>query len=217
MKRLLIVEDDKNLNRGLSLALEDKFQISSAFLLEEARELWKNSQMILLDMNLPDGDGLEFIEEIRQTSDIPILVLSAKDMEMDVVTAIQTGADDYITKPFSFGILQAKLERMGRKISRIDLGTYRFLDYIFDFVKRDFRQGYNQIHLTTTEEKILYYLIQAKGTTVSREILLEKIWDLQGDFVDPNTLSVNVNRLRSKLGDPSPIETVYGVGYRWKY
>lgn len=216
MKKLLIVEDDKNLNYGLAMAFEENFHVISTFLLEEARQSYPYSDLVFLDLNLPDGDGLDFIREIRRKSQVPILVLSARDMELDIVLGIEAGADDYITKPFSLAILKAKVGRIMDRVS-VDKGhTYCKEGFSFDFQRSFYEYKGQEIKLTWTEEKILSLLIRAKGRVVSRQVLLEEVWYGEGDFIDKNTLSVNVNRLRSKLGQVDPIETIYGVGYRWK-
>lgn len=217
MKSILIVEDDKNLNKGLMLALKDNYRTFTADSIQGALEHVSKSDLIILDMNLPDGDGLDLIEQVRKHNDLPIIVLSARNMEMDIVTAIQMGADDYITKPFSLGILLAKIERI---LERTDLkrnNQFTFGEMKFDFNRGEYTVKAERIHLTITEEKILYYLIQARGDIVTREMLLDKIWSTNESFIDENTLSVNVNRLRKKLEPENPIETVYGVGYKWKY
>ncbi|MBL7575624.1 DNA-binding response regulator, OmpR family, contains REC and winged-helix (wHTH) domain [Peptoniphilus asaccharolyticus DSM 20463] len=217
MKSILIVEDDKNLNKGLMLALKDNYRTFTADSIQGALEHVSKSDLIILDMNLPDGDGLDLIEQVRKHNDQPIIVLSARNMEMDIVTAIQMGADDYITKPFSLGILLAKIERI---LERIDLkrnNQFTFGEMKFDFNRGEYTVKTERVHLTITEEKILYYLIQARGDIVTREMLLDKIWSTNESFIDENTLSVNVNRLRKKLEPENPIETVYGVGYKWKY
>lgn len=217
MKSILIVEDDKNLNKGLMLALKDNYRTFTADSIQGALEYVSKSDLIILDMNLPDGDGLDLIEQVRKHNDLPIIVLSARNMEMDIVTAIQMGADDYITKPFSLGILLAKIERI---LERTDLkrnNQFTFGEMKFDFNRGEYTVKTERVHLTITEEKILYYLIQARGDIVTREMLLDKIWSTNESFIDENTLSVNVNRLRKKLEPENPIETVYGVGYKWKY
>lgn len=217
MKSILIVEDDKNLNKGLMLALKDNYRTFTADSIQGALEHVNKSDLIILDMNLPDGDGLDLIEQVRKHNDQPIIVLSARNMEMDIVTAIQMGADDYITKPFSLGILLAKIERI---LERTDLkrnNQFTFGEMKFDFNRGEYTVKAERVHLTITEEKILYYLIQARGDIVTREMLLDKIWSTNESFIDENTLSVNVNRLRKKLEPENPIETVYGVGYKWKY
>lgn len=217
MKSILIVEDDKNLNKGLMLALKYNYRTFTADSIQGALEYVSKSDLIILDMNLPDGDGLDLIEQVRKHNDLPIIVLSARNMEMDIVTAIQMGADDYITKPFSLGILLAKIERI---LERTDLkrnNQFTFGEMKFDFNRGEYTVKTERVHLTITEEKILYYLIQARGDIVTREMLLDKIWSTNESFIDENTLSVNVNRLRKKLEPENPIETVYGVGYKWKY
>ncbi len=217
MKKILIVEDDKNLNKGLRLSFEKQFIIESAYSIKEAVNKIDDCDLILLDLNLPDGDGLDFIQKINKIRRVPIIVVSARDMEMDVISAINFGADDYITKPFSLGILQAKVNRLFERVNCNRHSIYRKKGFDFNFDAHIFLVDNKEIFMSVTEVKILYYLIFAKGMVLSRESLLEKVWGLEVDFIDSNTISVNINRLRNKLKPYDPIETVYGVGYKWTY
>lgn len=217
MKRILIVEDDKNLNKGLRLSFEDQFTIDSAYSIKEARCKINYCDLILLDLNLPDGDGLDFIQEIKKSTSLPIVVVSARDMEMDVISAINLGADDYITKPFSLGILMAKVNRLFERLCSRSYNIYKRNGFDFNFDTQIFLLDEKEIFLSVTEMKILYYLISSKGIVLSREALLEKVWGFEEKLIDSNTISVNINRLRNKLKPYDPIETVFGVGYKWIY
>lgn len=217
MKKILIIEDDKNLNMGLSIAFSSDYEVISRYSIEESRELLESVDLILLDMNLPDGDGLDLLEDLRKSSDVPVVVISVRDMEIDIIRAIQLGADDYITKPFSLGILQAKVNRILERWELKKGEVYSKGEFNFDFDKREFYVNRSRVYLTVTEEKILFFLIKSIGKVMSRELLLEKVWGIDENFIDSNTLSVNVNRLRKKLEPYEPIETIYGVGYKWNY
>lgn len=218
MEQLLIIEDDLDLNRGLCRALKtDTRRISSCETLKQAREqlLCQIPDLILLDLNLPDGNGLDLLKELRsEYPRLPIILLTANDTDSDIVTGLEHGADDYITKPFSLAVLRARVNTQLRKAERpalMEIGPY-----IFDFSSLRFSAGGNPIELSKTEQKLLRLLVENRGTTLSRSVLLDRIWDEGGDFVDENALSVSIKRLRDKLGAENPIRTVYGVGYRWE-
>ena len=217
MKKILIIEDDKNLNKGLSIALNKDYEVFSVNTMGEAKSFIADADLILLDMNLPDGDGLEIIKYTRQGSSIPIIVLSAIDLEAYIISAINIGADDYLTKPFSLGILEAKIKRAFEKIVPSDLNLYKEDGLDFNFNKNIFYVGNKNIDFTRTETKLLYYLIKNKSQVITKELLFEFVWGTDDEFIDQNTLSVNISRIRNKLKPYDPIETVFGVGYKWNY
>ena len=217
MKKILIIEDDKNLNKGLSIALNKDYEVLSVSTISEAKNFIDKADLLLLDMNLPDGDGLEIIKYTRQSSAIPIIVLSAIDLEAYIISAINLGADDYLTKPFSLGILEAKINRAFEKISLSDLNIYNKNGLDFNFNENTFYVDNKNIDLTRTETKILYYLIKNKSQVITKELLFDFIWGLDDEFIDQNTLSVNISRIRNKLKPYDPIETVFGVGYKWQF
>lgn len=217
MKKILIIEDDKNLNKGLSIALNKEYEIISLNTISESKKYIDKVDLILLDMNLPDGDGLEIIEYTRQTSSVPIIVLSAIDLEAYIISSINLGADDYLTKPFSLGILEAKIKRVFEKISSNDLSLYKQDGLDFNFNTNTFYVDNKNIDLTRTETKILYYLIENKSQVITKELLFNFVWGIDDEFIDQNTLSVNISRIRNKLKPYDPIETVFGVGYKWNF
>ena len=217
MKNILIIEDDKHLNKGLSIALEKNYGVISTFSISESKKHINDSDLILLDMNLPDGDGLEIIKYTRKISTIPIIVLSAIDLEAYIISAIELGADDYLTKPFSLGILEAKIKRAFEKINSDDLTTYKRDGIDFNFSKNKFSVDGVNFDLTRTEIKILYVLIKNKGQVLTKETLFDLVWGIDDEFIDQNTLSVNISRIRNKLKPYDPIETVFGVGYKWNF
>ena len=218
MKRIIIVEDDKKLNDGIKLALRHEYVCLQAFTIQDARELWKEQKadLILLDVNLPDGNGQEWLEEIRQSSNVPIIILTANNMEMDIVTGLELGANDYITKPFSLMVLRA---RVGVQLR--DCGQEKELfvcqDYRFDFQRMEFYKGNESIVLSRIEQRLLRCLLEQKGRNVSRSQLIDAVWQGEEEYVEEHALTVVVNRLRKKLGDElgSPIKTIYGMGYAW--
>ena len=190
MKKILIIEDDKNLNKGLTIALDKEYEIFSVDTIIEAKNFIDDADLILLDMNLPDGDGLEIIKYTRETSSIPIIVLSAIDLEAYIISAINLGADDYLTKPFSLGILEAKIKRAFEKIASYDLNLYRKNGLDFDFNENTFFVDNKNIALTRTETKILYYMIKNKSQVITKELLFDFVWGIDDEFIDQNTLSV---------------------------
>lgn len=220
--KILIVEDDRGLNRGIALALkEETVEFLSALTLAQAQEIWKNNavDMVLLDVNLPDGSGYELLKEIRRASQIPVLMLTANDLEIDEVTGFRLGADDYITKPFSLMVLRARVERMRFRIRQTE--SYGYEDERFQFFYDEMRYlaDGQEIALSKTEQKLLKLFTEHIGQTLTREQLIDTLWTGDRKYVDENALSVTVNRLRRKLegkGRECPIQTVYGLGYVWE-
>lgn len=223
MYHILIVEDDKGLNHGIMLALkEEGTEFYSAYTIGQAKKIRKEKEvdMVLLDVNLPDGSGFDFLQEIRKTSQVPVLIITANDMEIDEVTGLSLGADDYITKPFSLMVLRARVTRMRERMDREkESDVYESERYSFAFEKMCFSVEGEEISLSKTEQKLLRLFVKNPGQTLSRERLVDVIWSDGGRFVDENALSVTVNRLRHKLEGKKgicPIETVYGLGYVWE-
>ncbi len=221
MKRILIIEDDRDLNQGLCLALQNSaHQIVSCFDLQSGRRALAEQavDLILLDINLPDGNGLTFLQELRKSSAVPVILLTANDTEMDVVIGLEHGADDYITKPFSLAILRARVSAQLRRAEQTDTAHNRIvLDrFVFDFDRMEFQKEGQLIELSKIEQKLLRLLVENKGVTLSRAMLVDRIWTDGAEYVDENALSVTIKRLRDKLDAASYIKTVYGVGYVWK-
>ena len=212
--KILIVEDDKTLNNGIALSLNND-KVLQAFSLENAKALFDSSiDLIILDINLPDGSGLDFCREIRQNSLVPIIFLTANDMEIDIVTGLENGADDYITKPFSLAVLRARVNAVVRRKTN-DTSVFKNEKYVFDFENMKFCVDDTPIELSKTEQKLLKIFIQNRGQTLSRDMLLDRVWTDGAEFVEENALSVTIKRLRKKLPD-IPIKTVYGIGYVWE-
>lgn len=224
MKSILIVEDDKKLNEGIRLALRKEFLCIQAFSVREAWEAYKKQKfaLILLDVNLPDGSGIEFMTELRKKDRVPVILLTSNRMEMDIVSGLELGANDYITKPFSLMALRARVERMRMRTGEGQRETkdiYTDHRYRFLFDQMQFFVDGQEIILSRTEQKLLRTFVWNPGITLSRERLMEILWTDGAKFVEENALSVAVNRLRHKLsgkGDYRPIETVYGIGYVWE-
>ncbi len=222
MSNILIIEDDTALSNGIKLALQkDDFLFSQAFTLESARKLMETHEfdLLLLDVNLPDGNGFDFLKELRKSSKIPVIMLTIHDMETDIVTGLELGANDYVTKPFSLMVLRARVNTQLKNNTGFLEQKTIIDDFMFDFDKMEFRKNGFIIELSKTEQKLLKIFVNNKGYTLTREILLDKVWSEDAAFVDENALSVTVKRLRDKLEDtpskPRYIKTVYGIGYVW--
>ncbi len=223
MKQLLIVEDDQTLNEGLCMALrQDDRKIISCDCLKAARAQLALGivDFVLLDINLPDGSGLELLKEIKkQKASLPVVLLTANDTDRDIVQGLETGADDYITKPFSLSVLRARVNTQLRKIEdSAGSGSGKvFTDgsYSFNFEKMIFAHDGKQTELSKTEQKLLYYLTQNAPNTTTRDFLIDRLWSDGEEYVDENALSVTVKRLRDKLELGNKIKTIYGIGYAW--
>ena len=215
MEHLLLIEDDQALGRGITLALAagDR-EPHLARTLAEGRRLFAQLpiSLVILDLNLPDGNGLDLLSRLRDRSALPVLILTANDLEMDQVTGLELGADDYVTKPFSLAVLRARVNSLLRR-SRPAPAALELPPFLFDFDAMVFARDGVPLELSKTEQRLLRLLVEHRGQTLSREVLLDRVWD-GGEFVDENALSVAVNRLRAKLAD-APIRTVYGLGYQW--
>lgn len=217
MANIFLLEDDKILSKGISIALEkDEHTVTAVYGYMEALQKYQSQRydLFLLDINLPDGSGLKLCKKIRETSETPVLFLTANDTEEDMLDGFSAGCDDYISKPFPLEVLRKKvlavLKRTGSGNSRI-----RYRDLEVDTDKCIVLMKEQQVHLTATEYKLLCYLIENKGRVVTKAMLLEQLWDIDGNFVDDNTVRVNIKRLRQKLNDEKQeyIVTVFGMGY----
>ena len=217
MNKILIVEDDKILNRGVTFALKKEgYDVMCAYSKEEGREVILNNKIdfLLLDINLPDGSGLDLCKEIRDTGDFKIVFFTANDTEEDMLEGFGVGCDDYISKPFSIEVLRKKVLAV---LKRSGVGKFRmkYRDLELDKEKCLVLMKGQEIHLTSTEYKLLLYLMENRGRVVTKAMLLEQLWDIDGNFVDDNTVRVNIKRLRQKLNDEKQeyIVTVFGMGY----
>lgn len=208
--KILIVEDDRVLNDGIALSLTN-YEILQTFCVEEAKRYIADADLVILDINLPDGNGIEFCRAIRRYSSIPIILLTANDMEIDIVTGLESGADDYITKPFSLAVLRARVNAVTRR-NRDDNKIVRFKEFVFDFENMKFLYCGNAVELSKTEQKLLKVLTYNMGRIMSRDILIDRVWTDGAEYVDENALSVCIKRIRQKL-PKLPIKTVYGIGY----
>ena len=220
MATILIIEDDRILNRGVSFALKKEgYDILSAYTKLEGKQIILNNKIdfLLLDINLPDGNGIELCREIREKVSFPIVYFTANDTEEDMVKGFESGCDDYIAKPFSVELLKHKISAMLRRNIIVNNNIFEYKDLKIDFDKMAVWIKEKEIALTATEYKLLELLVRNKGKVLTKEMLLEKLWDNSGNFVDENTLSVNIRRLRKKIEidskKPEYVVTVFGIGY----
>lgn len=218
-----IVEDDRALSDGIVLALkEPELRFVQDVTVKAAKESYgaRNPELIILDVNLPDGSGYEYLKWVRERAQIPVLMLTANDMEMDEVTGLTLGADDYMTKPFSLAVLRARLQALMRRIKGQGMQVYEEDVFSFDFEKLIFTREGRELSLSVNEQRLLKLLVENRGRVLTRNILIDRLWSDGGEYVDENALSVTVNRLRSKLEDKksgiSCIQTIYRQGYMWK-
>ena len=217
MANIFLLEDDKILSKGISIALEkDGHHVTTAYGYVEALQKYtlKKYDLFLLDINLPDGNGMNFCQKIRQTSQLPVLFLTANDTEEDMLNGYDVGCDDYISKPFSIDVLRRKVSAILKR-TITETARIQYKDLEVDMEKCLVLLKGEEVHLSATEYKLLCYLIQHKGTVVTKAMLLENLWDKDGNFIDDNTLRVNIKRLRQKLKDDNQeyIVTVFGIGY----
>ena len=223
MKHIFLLEDDETLGRGITMALTGpETSVVCRTSLSSAREALEEDRfdLLILDVNLPDGSGLDLLRQVRAEGDAaPAILLTADDLELDEVTGLEAGADDYITKPFSLAVLRA---RVNAQLRRSTPGASRILTvgpFAFNFEQMDFRRDGRGVELSKTEQKLLRVLLENRGHAVPRATLVDRVWTDGAEFVEENALSVTVKRLRSKLeADPTKpeyLKTVYGIGYTW--
>lgn len=216
MKYILIVEDDSTLRNGLVTALQsDSLTVQAVDDLVSARRILRERSfdLLLLDVNLPDGSGIALCREVTAAKDVPVIFLTVRDTEIDEVAAFRAGACDYVKKPFSLTILQERIAAALRRRSPNHI--YEDSRFRFDFTELTFSANGERIDLSSTEQKLLAVFCNHKGQILERQMLVDKIWSCDADYIDENALSVTVKRLRDKLGTDC-IGTVYGMGYVWK-
>ena len=223
MKYILILEDDADLAAGMEMALmSDDFSFTICSTIKEAEEKFRQQtfDLLILDVNLPDGSGFELCRKIRKSSKVSIILLTARDMELDIVRGLECGADDYITKPFSTMVLRARIRALLRRTAPEQETDYAQGPFRFQFATMEFLKNGIPVDLSRTEQHILYLLVFHPGQILTRERLMEWVWPDGTEYVEDNALSVGIRRLRDKLEDnpskPEHIKTVYGKGYQWE-
>lgn len=215
------MEDDQLLRSGIVYALrKENYLVYQADSLESARnQLNQPLALVLLDLGLPDGDGRELLTQLRQAGELPVLILTAQDSEADIVESYDLGCDDYLTKPFTIPVLlrhiRAVLRRAGKQAGEI----YYQGQLSYHFSRKELRRDTDIINLTATECRLLEVFLKNRNQVLTREMLLDKVWDQYDNYVDKKTLNVNIRRLREKVeSDPHKpvcLQTVFGIGYKW--
>lgn len=230
MGKILLLEDDKSLNRGISFKLKKEgFEVETAFCIEEAKNIFDNNKidLIITDIRLPDGSGFDFCEEIRKISNVYIIMLTALDEEFNAVMGYEIGADDYVTKPFSLAILVSKVKAFMKRAGNDEKEKTSENILVSEDIEFDYgdytlilnREDTEKVQLTKTEGKLLKLLMENAMNIIQKEQILDILWDMDGNFVDDNTVAVYMRRLRKKVEkDPSEpvfIKNIRGIGYKW--
>ena len=224
MSRILLLEDDLSLINGLSFAFRKQgFTLDIARTLKEAEGMWGDGKydLLVLDVSLPDGNGFEFCQKVRRSSKVPIIFLTASDEEMNIIMGLDIGGDDYITKPFKLGVLMSRINALLRRAK--DFGSAD-TELNSNGIKVLLLQGqaYKKnelLELTAAEYKLLCLFMKNPNVVLSKEKILDKLWDCEGNYIDSSTLTVYIRRLRMKIednpGEPQMLLTVRRMGYTW--
>lgn len=224
MKRLFLLEDDLSLINGLSFAIKKQgYEIDVARTTLEADSLWADGKydLAILDVSLPDGCGFDFCKKIRKVSNVPVVFLTAADEETDIIMGLDIGGDDYITKPFKLAVFLSKIHAILRRSENFNIAATELHagDIGVKLLKGEvYKQG-KLLELTAGEYKLLCFFLENQGQILSSEQILGKLWDANENYIDNNSLTVYIRRLRTKIednpGEPKRIVTVRGMGYKW--
>ena len=224
MSKILLLEDDLSLINGLSFAFRKQgFELAVVRTLKEANELWGEGKydLLVLDVSLPDGTGYEFCKKVRQVSKVPIIFLTASDEEMNIIMGLDIGGDDYITKPFKLGVLVSRINALLRRAKGFNSTDTELQS---NGIKVHMLQGQvfkneKLIDLTAAEYKLLCLFMKNPNVVLTKEQILDKLWDCEGNYIDNSTLTVYLRRLRMKIEDnpsePQMLLTVRRMGYKW--
>ena len=224
MKRIFFVEDDLSLINGLSFAIKKQgYEIDVARTSIEAEQLWMNGKydLVILDVSLPDGSGYDICQKIRKVSKVPIMFLTAADEETDIIMGLDIGGDDYITKPFKLAVFLSRVNALLRRSENFNqMETELSSNGItIQRLKGEVYKNGKQIDLTASEYKLLCLFMENPDMILSPEQILSRLWDCDEKYIDTNTLTVYIRRLRKKIeddpADPHSIVTVRGMGYKW--
>ncbi len=224
MKRLFLLEDDLSLINGLAFAVKKQgYEIEIARTTLEADTLWEDGKydLVILDVSLPDGSGFDFCKKIRQTSKVPVMFLTAADEETDIIMGLDIGGDDYITKPFKLAVFLSRINALLRRrenfstaVTELNSGGINI-----QLLKGEVYKGGSQVELTASEYKLLCLFMENPDQILSSEQILGRLWDCSESYIDNNSLTVYIRRLRTKIednpGEPKRIVTVRGMGYKW--
>lgn len=220
IKEILIVEDEESINRGISLKLtKEGYKVYSAETIEKAAELFNLYQntlaLIICDVGLPDGSGLVFCKKVRNKSDVLFLFLTALDTEIDIVSGYDMGADDYITKPFSLMVLISKVNALIRRTDDKKLDRIVSGDISINLKEKRVQKNGEFMALTPNEWKLLELFMKNPKCIISKNQILDSLWDINSEYIDENAIAVNIHRLKQKLGCSNYITNIRGMGYIW--
>lgn len=224
MKRIFFVEDDLSLISGLSFAIKKQgYEIDIVRTVLEAQKMWQGGKydLVILDVLLPDGSGYDLCKEIRKTSKVPIIFLTAADEETDIIMGLDIGGDDYITKPFKLAVFLSRINAMIRRSENFNQQDTELCSngIKVELLKSEVYKDGTQIDLTASEYKLLCLFMENPDIILSPEQILSKLWDCDEKYIDGNTLTVYIRRLRTKIedtpSDPNKIITVRRMGYKW--
>lgn len=224
MSKILLLEDDLSLVNGLTFAFHKQgFELDVARTINEANVFWADGKydLLVLDVSLPDGTGFEFCKKVRQISKVPIIFLTASDDEIDIIMGLDMGGDDYITKPFKLGVLVSRINALLRRAKDFGLADTELHS---NGIKVLLLQGQvfkndELLDLTAAEYKLLCLFMKHPNMVLTKEQILDKLWDCEGNYIDSSTLTVYMRRLRMKIEDnpsePQMLLTVRRMGYKW--
>jgi len=224
MSKILLLEDDLSLINGLSFAFRNQgFELAVVRTLKEANELWGEGKydLLVLDVSLPDGTGYEFCKKVRQVSKVPIIFLTASDEEMNIIMGLDIGGDDYITKPFKLGVLVSRINALLRRAKGFNSTDTELQSNGIKVLMLQGQVFKNEklIDLTAAEYKLLCLFMKNLNVVLTKEQILDKLWDCEGNYIDSSTLTVYMRRLRMKIEDnpsePQMLLTVRRMGYKW--
>lgn len=224
MSKILLLEDDLSLINGLSFAFRKQgFELAVVRTLKEANELWGEGKydLLVLDVSLPDGTGYEFCKKVRQVSKVPIIFLTASDEEMNIIMGLDIGGDDYITKPFKLGVLVSRINALLRRAKGFNSTDTELQSNGIKVLMLQGQVFKNEklIDLTAAEYKLLCLFMKNLNVVLTKEQILDKLWDCEGNYIDSSTLTVYMRRLRMKIEDnpsePQMLLTVRRMGYKW--
>ena len=224
MGNIFLLEDDLSLINGLSFAFKKQgFEFVVARTLKEADGLWVDGKydLLVLDVSLPDGTGFEFCKKVRQVSKVPIIFLTAADEEMNIIMGLDIGGDDYITKPFKLGVLVSRVNALLRRAKDFSCADTQLESNgmkVLLLQGQALKNG-KPLDLTAAEYKLLCLFMKNPNMVLTKEQILDKLWDCDGNYIDSSTLTVYMRRLRIKIEDnpsePQMLLTVRGMGYKW--
>ena len=224
MSKILLLEDDLSLINGLSFAFRKQgFELAVVRTLKEANELWGEGKydLLVLDVSLPDGTGYKFCKKVRQVSKVPIIFLTASDEEMNIIMGLDIGGDDYITKPFKLGVLVSRINALLRRAKGFNSTDTELQSNGIKVLMLQGQVFKNEklIDLTAAEYKLLCLFMKNPNVVLTKEQILDKLWDCEGNYIDSSTLTVYMRRLRMKIEDnpsePQMLLTVRRMGYKW--